>query len=850
MRPLLMIALMPCAVWGQNLLQNPGFEPPDQGGLANTWANNTWGNCETKFSLDEQNPHSGTTCQRVECVRRDSGASQFLQRIKLEAGKYYTVRLWVRASGGVPWVGATLRLVPPPYKAYLRDTIEPGRDWELLEFAGVCLADVEDAGLFIWFQADGSGTVWVDDASVEAGEPPVVTGPPPEGNVVPNGSFEVEPTRTWDSMGRIWDWPCEETPAHGRRCLHYRVTPETGFRLRTPCIEFNGNDEAFTLACSARATGGPVTLNTRLLSAVQVAQSAPLLALKATPDGDTRRYSVSGNVPCSPNGAYFLEVTGSAQQEGEVWLDAVSLSRSGEAFTPARPIEAALSTDRLASVFAPDESVSLSLWLSNEGPGTAGGLRVVVRDYGEAPVCEVPVAAEVTAGDRWEGDVQLPVGKLGAFRADVLDGAGTVLASQVFSVIPRPKPVDPAVSVMGGHFATSSDWQMQVANRLGYRWTRIHDCSSITHWRTAEPNLGEWRFFDDEVQRVRSAGLCILGEFLQVPNWATTAEKGSEAYSTGRGPFRDMGEFERYVETVVGHYKGDISHWEIWNEPYGGFWGGTAEKYAEMAQVACRAARRADPDCLLLAPCIYPLATDWFEAAQKAGAIADADIFSYHGYGCTTKAPYDVVNQWATRNGQMMRRWNTETGVTARTLYRHVPDKLDDSYTRGIGGEDAPEAVRQALKLLALAIAGGAERYFYYWTNVETAMLPRLTSMSIYEYDRSIRPHGVVQAIAGSIIDPCKGAGIVDVGGAVCCLLQKEDEAVAVVWAKGKLSARDVRLRGLPDGSHCLDVMGNPRASARDGELRVSVSGTPAYIITPGGAEGLRAALEAALGEG
>ena len=33
-------------------------------------------------------------------------------------------------------------------------------------------------------------------------------------------------------------------------------------------------------------------------------------------------------------------------------------------------------------------------------------------------------------------------------------------------------------------------------------------------------------------------------------------------------------------------------------------------------------------------------------------------------------------------------------------------------------------------------------------------MLPRLTSVSIYEDDRSIRPHGVVQAIAGSIIDP------------------------------------------------------------------------------------------------
>ena len=53
-----------------------------------------------------------------------------------------------------------------------------------------------------------------------------------------------------------------------------------------------------------------------------------------------------------------------------------------------------------------------------------------------------------------------------------------------------------------------------------------------------------------------------------------------------------------------------------------------------------------------------------------------------------------------------------------------------------------------------LALAAGAEKYFDYWTNVEQGMAPRMNAMSIYEYDRSLRPHGVVYAMAAWLLDP------------------------------------------------------------------------------------------------
>lgn len=841
MRSLAFVALLLAGeVYAENMLRNPGFEPPERDGMADGWINNTWGDCKTVFSLDYQQPHTGTACQKVECVERRGGASQFYQPLKLEAGKRYRVKLWVRAEGNVPWVGAVLRQVPEPYKHHLVGSIEPGKDWELLEFEGVVAESEEQAGLFIWFEAEDKGTVWVDDASVEVLEPETEQGPPPSRNVIANGSFEVDPTRTWDAVGGQVQWPCGDNVAHGTRSLLVRLGAGENFALTTPCMVFNGAGIDFTLALSAKAHGGPVAIQANVYSACQVAQAGSLLRLEARPDEALRRFSATGPLAPSLNDAYFLRIEGRAEQPAQLWLDAVSLSPKGETFEPAAELEAALSTTALAGIFAPGEPVKAKLDVFASARGYGGRFVVEIRDHREKLVDRQEVALTVPSGRPVGREIGLPVRRLGAFRADVfLAGAEKPLASVVFSVIPKPAAVPPEHSVIGGHFSTASDWQMEIARRLGYRWTRIHDCSEITHWAASEPEKGVWRFFDAQVARVKAAGLEILGEFLRVPVWATVAEKGTQAYAWGVGPFRDMGEFEEYVRTVVSHYKQDIHYWEIWNEPYGsGFWGGTAEEYAELAKAAARAAKAADPSCRLLAPCTTPYAPEWTEKALAAGALEGADIFSYHGYGCFVKSQYDRVKEWARRDGRARPYWNTETGVTARTFYRHVADKLDNEYTRWIGGVGVAEAVGQVVKLFALAIASGADRFFYYWTNVEVGMCPRMTSMSIYEYDRTIRPHGVAYAIAATMLDPCEGAGVREFGGSVtCCLLRREGQAWAVLWARSKAASRPLDLAGLPQGTRLLDVMGNPVAQEKGGRLRVELSKEPVYLVGPAGSE-------------
>ncbi|MCE5236948.1 hypothetical protein LLH23_00470 [bacterium] len=843
--PAIALLLISAPLFADNPIGNPGFEPaagPPAAGLAAGWRDNTWGDTKSTYGLDETNPHSGQTSQRIAGVRGANGACQFLCPLKLEAKKRYHVQLWVRAEGSVPSVGVCLRQGPEPYRHYLASQIAPTREWQLLDFAGFVPSADDTAGLYIWFEPQTTGTVWVDDALVEIVEPTAVLGPAPTGNVIPNASFELDTARTWEPSGAGEVAPAAQWAADGKRAMHARLPAGQSFRLTTPCIPFFGDNLPFTLACSARATGGPVNLQVVLHSADMIGQAEPLLRLDLKPDEQLQRYAATGNVLCSYVGAYWLEIVGTAEQDGEVWFDAVSLSPKGEAFEPAAPLEAALSTGALANVFAPDTlsglkfrpTVKLTVQVANAGPARAESFRLEVRDYRERLACTVPLKLALKPGVTTT-EVTVPLKELGAFRGDLCAGDGKApLCSLVFSQIPLPRAVPPAQSNIGGHFSTASDWQMQIARRLGYKWTRIHDCSSITHWRTAEPQPGQWRFFDEDVARVRKAGLEILGEFLRVPDWATTAEPGSAAFRAGVGPYRDVVAFENYVRTVVSHYRTDIRVWEIWNEPYGGgFYGGTAEQYAALAQAAAGAAKAADPTCRLLAPCTFPSATQWTDRVLAAGGLTGADIFSYHGYGCLTKKPYGNVNAWAVRDGKPMPRWNSETGVTADTFYRHICNKLDNEYSRWAGRTPVEEAVIQSLKLFVLALASGADKYFYYWTNVEQGMAPRMNSMSIYEYDRSLRPHGVVYAIAAWLLDPSVGAGVQEYPcGVTACYLQHGKDAVVVLWRTGADGGYPLDPRALPRGARALDTMGNGLPLGSSGD-RLTLDRHPVYLVVP-----------------
>jgi len=837
---------------GQNLIGNPGMEAPARDGLAHGWAKNCWGENDVVFSLDPDNPHEGRVSQKVECRSITSGAAQFLYPLTIKAGRRYVVSLWVRAEGRVPFIGGCLRHSPPPYTHHVPGQYEPSRQWEKFEFEGVPLESDDNAGLYIWFQPEGRGTIWVDEVSVLETEPAPPAGERPTRNVLRNGSFEVDPIRDWENEGVQFAALDEAEKAHGRRSLRFELEAGQGFKLDAPCLQFDSADQPFVLSCWGRKQGGGATLDLIVRSAVQIKGAKALLRLHSVLTDEWQRYQVKQKLPRSLNGAYTIEVRGQSKEGGKLWIDALSLAPAPDRqeWQPREAVEGSLVCDRApANLYRRGEPVRLTLEVYNGGTTTATEFVWRIVDYREQEVHREPLALSVAPGAHVTKALAFQPQLLGAFRAEVLlEGQEHPVAEVCFGSLPPVSKVPAPDSCVGGHFSLASDFQLETAKFMGFKWTRIHDCSSITHWRTAEPERGKFVFFDDQVERARRNGLKILGEFLRTPEWASTAPEGADRTASGAAPPKDLSDFENYVATVVSHYKGRIDHWEIWNEPYGkGFFSGTPEQYAELARIAAKTTRKVNPRARVFAPSVSPHVPPWAKRALAAGCLDGANGFSFHAYGCYRKRPYDLISEWATTGAKRLPIWQTEAGVTSSCFYPDLPDKLLNSYTKSYRGLPIEQTVSDVLKLLALSLASGSEKFFYYWTNVEGRPLPRISAMSIFQYDLTVRPCGISFAIEAGAMDGAGPGGIHELeNGITACVVRKPEEIIVVVWVSSRMDEREATLLKLPRGVVLRDPMWNVLARPTHGELAVPLAKAPVVLTGPVTTEGaILAALKA-----
>ena len=458
-----------------------------------------------------------------------------------------------------------------------------------------------------------------------------------------------------------------------------------------------------------------------------------------------------------------------------------------------------------------------------------------VTDYWRNPIAEVPVQLELKPMAVSSAQIQIPLKKTGVFLAELVDGQ-EVLSGISFSVLPQVSRVPAAQSVVGGHFKLDK-FHMQAANAMGIKWTRIHDCETITHWNTVEPNKGQFVWHDDQVRVAREYGVQILGEFLRVPAWASSAGDNVKGFDVHQYPPRDLGELATYVRAVVGHYRSDIHHWEIWNEPYWpSFWSGTPEQCAELAKTAAREVRAVDLQATVLAPCTHPDCPKWAQAVLAAGILDGVQVFGYHGYNMFLPVGYKTVRDWAAfGRSKPLPIWNTETGTTSQTFYRHVPDKFTDNYTCWLGNVSYRLAAELSAKYFVMAITGGAQRYFQYWS-VHEESLPRLSAMSLFEYDTSLRPMGVAYTVAASLLDGCRGRGWLELPGSVLAnLLEDDQRLIAVVWRRQ--GTRPHRL-AIPMDLRLVEVrnmMGNPVELKPQGTgFALDIGPEPLYLIVSG----------------
>lgn len=252
-----------------------------------------------------------------------------------------------------------------------------------------------------------------------------------------------------------------------------------------------------------------------------------------------------------------------------------------------------------------------------------------------------------------------------------------------------------------------------------FRSLRLWDTRSA--WLHLEPARGQFEFdqLDSLVDKARSNGITDITLVLGgTPQWAASSVQPTDASWLGPGSASmpaDLGAWQEFVTRVAQRYAGQITAYEIGNEPnLRTFWSGTAEQYAQFVTSAASAIRAADPAATVLfngglVRSKYDIATlpKWLGPLAPAVQAGLLDAASLHYYPQATQLDEVGANLKAMRaalaaNGfASLPTWMTEVNV------RSAPTLSPQAQTAAIVG------------LARQMVATGFDRaYWYAWTDM------------------------------------------------------------------------------------------------------------------------------------
>ena len=200
----------------------------------------------------------------------------------------------------------------------------------------------------------------------------------------------------------------------------------------------------------------------------------------------------------------------------------------------------------------------------------------------------------------------------------------------------------------GGMSIEILDRQLRIMKDLGFGWLRYWP-----EWEDFEPenDAFDWTRGDQVLAAAKRHGIEVLGMVGYCSTWATSAPDDVAGWARSKYPPRDLADVRDYVYRMVSRYKGGIHHWEGWNEANASaFWKQSPthpdrfRDYVRWQRAFYEAARRADPDCVVLTG---GFADDAHFAGQlmqyyEHGLKGTFDAFNMHIYGA------DPRERWST----------------------------------------------------------------------------------------------------------------------------------------------------------------------------------------------------------
>ena len=181
-----------------------------------------------------------------------------------------------------------------------------------------------------------------------------------------------------------------------------------------------------------------------------------------------------------------------------------------------------------------------------------------------------------------------------------------------------------------------------LANAVLVRELGFDAIKSYVNWATVEPQAGRYRWVDvDNIMRAaRHPEAQVLLRIHGVPAWARPADTTLSHYPN------HLADFERFLSALARRYYGQVTAYEIWNEPNLNYeWGyrpPNPAEYTALLQSAYRALKAADPKALVISGGLAPTGEGnppdawgvlpFIDGMYAAGAQGHFDALGAHVY--------------------------------------------------------------------------------------------------------------------------------------------------------------------------------------------------------------------------
>lgn len=790
------------------------------------WGDNSdWAPVSVLYARDTSNPHRGQASQRIEVGRVDGGAVQFVQSLAVKKGRVYEARVWLRGRPGQS-VSLSLRRSGAPYNEYASQSVALSAEWKE---ASLLAPATDDADAFLMIRSVEPQTVWVDDVTLSDVTDAASNSAPIVGNQLSNASFETARLPFGWSVrfeGGQDFRPLDPRPsldattsAAGRQSLRVNIPPGGNVAITSPLVQPN----------YARPHVASVWLKaSRADTPVQLHLENTELYLDARVGTRWQRFSLSGTLPFCRWTQLRVSVP-TQESSTRVWMDGASLEEGAgsQSYAPAAPVEMTLDLDALGHVVFDKQKPQVLVSLAGSLPSGAR-LSRSIEDLGgrvvNLPALALPSASFASSFALPEMSNRRGMWKM---RAQVLGVDGRALSKPVEMIwarLPRPRMIAPEKSYFGLHLPLSERY-VKIGLAVGARWTRLHDTSMVGKWAVAEPQPGDYKYFDEGINLTRRLGMQVLGMMDGAPRWAST--KPREGY-WGIWHIPDapgaLDSWERYCGRVAEHYKGRIDFWEVWNEPWGEWFlgaGGQPELYAELMARAHRALHKANPNGTLIGVDTTAGFDDkWTIPVLSKAGTDNLDALSFHEYndalfGGPASIPAQrarVLNGLMQKYGAPRPIWDTEGGLFGV-----------GSWYAPVTGGMAPEIQGAYMVRYDVAMMGaGVRKSFLYAMHSDSPMGGIETRTT--EVGDIIKPILGARAVLASMVD---GAGT-----------PRRDEPAAgidrytfpngvqVLWS---FDGQDHALN-IPPRMRALDLWGNRMSPGQSqGQARVGIE--PIYFV-------------------